>query len=121
MNRLLRSFKDAFSGLNYCFATQRNMLIHVAAGLAVLLLSLWLGITALEMLIVLGAVFLVLVTEVINTALERTVDLATRKRNDIAHIAKDVAAGAVLLTAIFAVIVGLVILGPPLWSMLINR
>ncbi len=120
MHRLMRSFQDAFAGLFYCFATQRNMVIHGVVGLLVLLFSLWLRIPLLEMLVLLGAIFIVLVAEAFNTALEKAVDVATREQNEIAHIAKDVAAGAVLLTAIFAVLVGVFILGPPLWALLVS-
>ena len=119
MRRLLRSFKDAFSGLSYCFATQRNMVIHAVIGLAVLGLSFWLRVPVVEMLLLLAAIFLVLVAEAFNTALEKAVDVATSDSNDLAHIAKDVAAGAVFLAAVFAVLVGLAVLGPRLWGIML--
>lgn len=115
MNRLARSFKDAFAGLAYCFVTQRNMTIHTVFGLLIFMAALWLRVSMLEMLILLTAIFAVLVAEALNTALEKAVDLCTREENDLAHIAKDVAAGAVLLAATFSVLVGLFVFGPRLW------
>lgn len=118
MQRLIRSFRDAFAGLAYCFATQRNMVIHAAAGAAVMLLSHLLHLERWELLFILTAVFAVIIVEAVNTAIEKTVDLATKERQKLAHIAKDVAAGAVLLTTFYAVLVGLLVLGPRLWEAL---
>jgi diacylglycerol kinase len=117
MNRVLLSLKNAFIGLKFCFATQRNMIIHAAVGAIVLATGFLLKVSKNEMLFLLAVVILVLVAEAFNTALEKTIDLYTRERNHLARIAKDVAAGAVLLTALFAVIVGLVIFGPLLWQL----
>jgi diacylglycerol kinase len=118
MERLLRSFRDAFAGLAYCFATQRNMAIHAAAGAAVLVLAFLLHLERWEFFLILSAVFAVLIAETINTAIEKAVDLATKEQHRLAHIAKDVAAGAVLLTTFYAVLVGVLILGPRLWEAL---
>ena len=117
MKRMIRSFKDAFAGLNYCFRTQPNMVIHLVIGMLVLGLSLFLQLSLPELLLLVTAVFGVLAAEAFNTALERTVDVATRERNELAHLAKDVAAGAVLLSAFYALIVGGVILGTRLWKL----
>jgi len=118
MNGVLNSLKNAFIGLRYCFVTQRNMTIHAIVGVIVLISGLVLSVSVTEFLFLIAAVFLVLVAESFNTALEKTIDLYTRERNHLAQTAKDVAAGAVLLTSIFAVIVGVIILGPPLWALL---
>lgn len=116
MDKVLHSLKNAFFGLKYCFITQRNMVIHTLVGTAVFFLALLLRVSVSEKLFLLTAIFLLLVAEAFNTAIEKTIDLYTRKRNSLAHIAKDVAAGAVLMTALYAVIIGLAVLGPPLWS-----
>lgn len=92
------------------------MVIHAIFGSAVIVAGVALKISMTEMIFLLAAVFMVLVAEAFNTALEKTIDLYTKERNHLAHIAKDVAAGAVLLTSIYAVIIGLIILGPPLWN-----
>jgi len=117
MDKVLFSLRNAFFGLKYCFSTQRNMVIHAVIGLFVLISALALAVSLTEILFLLTAIFLVLVAETFNTALEKVIDLYTQQRNKLAHIAKDIAAGAVLLTSIFAVLVGLIILGPPLWQL----
>jgi len=112
---VFRSLKNAFVGLKYCFKTQRNMVIHALFGAAVVITGLSFKVSVFEMLFLLTAIASVLVAEAFNTSLEKTIDLYTVKRNHLAQTAKDVAAGAVLLTSIYAVIVGLIVLGPPLW------
>lgn len=118
MNRMARSFKDAFAGLNYCYKTQPNLVIHVVIGVLVLSLSLLIRVSLLELLFLVTAAFGVLIAEVFNTALERAVDVATQEHNKLAHLAKDVAAGAVLLSAAYAIIVGGVIFGTRLWKLI---
>ncbi|NLA26146.1 MAG: diacylglycerol kinase family protein [Firmicutes bacterium] len=118
MERLIRSFRDAFAGLSYCFATQRNMVIHAILGAAILLLSYLFHLEGWELFFILTAVFAVITVEAINTAIEKTVDLATKEQQELAHIAKDVAAGAVLLTTFYAILIGTFILGPRLWGVL---
>ncbi len=118
MQKVLLSFKYAFQGLKYCFYTQRNMVIHAITGVLVIMLAFYLRISLTGMLFLLTAIILVMVTEILNTALEKAIDLFTSERNRLAHRAKDIAAGAVLLTSLFALIIGLCILGPPLWDML---
>ncbi len=118
MHKVLNSLKNACYGLQYCFSTQRNMTIHTMVGVIVVVMGIILRVSLYEMLFLLAAIMLVLVSEAFNTAIEKTIDLYTAERNSLAQVAKDVAAGAVLLTALFAVIVGLVVLSPPLWQAL---
>lgn len=118
MKRVALSLKNAFHGLVYCFKTQRNMAVHAFAGFLVLILGIILQVALPGMLFLLTAIMVVLVAEAFNTAIEKTIDLCTKERNYLAQVAKDVAAGAVLMTAIFAVIVGLTVLGPPLLSII---
>lgn len=120
MRRLSHSFRDAFAGLRYCFVTQRNMAIHLAAAVVAVLAAYLLPLEPWEFLLIVTAVFAVLIAETINTALEKTVDLITREQHELAHIAKDVAAGAVLLSAIYALVIGLLIFGPHLWKALLK-
>jgi diacylglycerol kinase len=96
--------------------TQRNARIHLSLALVVIVLGLWLGLSRIEWAII----GLVLAAESFNTVAEAAVDLATAEYHPLAKIAKDVAAGAVLLMAITAVVVGLLILGPPLWAALLT-
>lgn len=111
---LWRSFGYAFAGLGYVLRTQRNFRIHLAvAGLAVAV-GLYLGLGWLEWAVVIICIALVLIGEMVNTVIEAIVGLASPAYHPLAKIAKDVAAGAVLLTALASVIVGLLVLGPHL-------
>ncbi len=116
---LLTSFKHAFSGVWYVLRTQRNARIHLTVALVVIALGLWLGLSYTEWAVIVLTIGLVLAAESFNTVAEAAVDVATAERHPLAKIAKDVAAGAVLLVAITAVVVGLLILGPPLWRALL--
>ena len=116
---LLASFKHAFSGMWHVLRTQRNARIHLSVALVVVALGLWLGLSHTEWAIIALTIGLVLVAEAFNTVAEAAVDLATAEYHPLAKIAKDVAAGAVLLMAIAAVVVGLLILGPPLCQALL--
>jgi len=89
--------------------------------IVVLALGLWLGLNLTEWAILVVTMAVVFVAEFVNTAVEAAVDLVTEDRHPLARIAKDVAAGGVLVAAVLAVIVGLLILGPPLWSRLFGN
>ena len=95
--------------------TQRNAWIHLCATVAVTALGLWLGLGRLEWAVIVLAIGLVWMAEFVNTALEAVVDLASPDLHPLAKIGKDVAAAAVLMGAITSVVVGLLVLGPPLW------
>jgi diacylglycerol kinase (ATP) len=103
---LIQSFNYAIDGLIYVLRTQRNMRIHFAASVIALGLALFLRLESWAFVALIFAAALVIVAELINTAIEATIDLVTNTYDPIAEIAKDVAAGAVLLAAINAVIVG---------------
>ncbi|OGY17523.1 MAG: hypothetical protein A2784_05175 [Candidatus Chisholmbacteria bacterium RIFCSPHIGHO2_01_FULL_48_12] len=109
------SFKVAFSGLKYAFLTQPNFRVHSLIAALVLTTAVILKLSRLEWLVLLVAVTLVLIAEMINTSLEAATDLLAPEYQSQAKIAKDVAAGMVLLAAIFSVIIGLVIFIPHLW------
>ncbi len=109
---LLDSFNRAAKGIIFCLRTQRNFRIHLLAALLVLFSSLWFHITKEEFLLVLTAIFLVLVAEIINTAIEVTIDLITRDYHPLAAVAKNVAAGGVMLTAVMAVVIGYIVFFP---------
>jgi len=104
-HKLITSFIAAFQGIAFAVCRERNMRFHLVAAVLVLAASFYFRVERWELLFVLTAVFLVLITEMINTALEKAVDLSTRKYNDLAHAAKNVAAGAVLFAALFALAV----------------
>jgi diacylglycerol kinase len=115
---LLEAFRLAFSGLWYALRTQRNMRIHLGVASAVTIAGLWLGLSADQWAVLALTSGLVLLSEMINTVVEKLMDLVCPDYHPLAKIVKDVLAGAVLLAAIVAVIVGLLVLGPPLWSRL---
>ncbi len=102
---LLQSFNYAIDGLIYVLRTQRNMRIHFVAAAIVLGLALLFRLPAWAFVALIFASSLVIVTELINTAIEATIDLVTTTYDPIAQIAKDVAAGAVLLASINALLV----------------
>ena len=113
---LASSFRYAFAGVRYLLWTQRNAKIHSAIGLAAIALGMLLGIDRYEWLALLLTITIVIAAEGVNTALEAVVDLASPEYHALAKIAKDVGAGTVLITAIAAVIVGLVLFVPHLLS-----
>ena len=109
-----RSFKHAYRGLVYAVRTQRNMRFHVVASAAVLILSLLVGVSKLELAMLVLVILAVFVAEMFNTAMEFAVDLVTQEYHPLAKLAKDVSAGAVLVASIAAVLVGYLILGDDL-------
>ncbi len=115
---LLTSFRCAGRGLLDVFRTQRNFRIHLVIAALALLLAAWLRLPRQEWASLILVIGTVLSAEVFNTSAEVLVDLASPEYHPLAKRAKDVAAGAVLLAAIIAVIVGLLLLGPPLWARL---
>ena len=112
---LYRSFYFAFTGLWFLLRTQRNARIHLALGLIAFGLAAWLGVSRVEWAILVCAVAGVLILEGLNTSIEAAVDLASPDIHPLAKHAKDLAAGMVLIAAIAASVLGLLILGPPLW------
>jgi diacylglycerol kinase (ATP) len=106
-----RSFNHAYRGLIYAVRTQRNMRFHVVVAAVVLVLSLLVGVSKLELAMLVLVIMAVFFAELINTAMEFTVDLVTREYHPLARLAKDVSAGAVLVTSIAALAVGYLILG----------
>jgi diacylglycerol kinase len=116
---LLASFGYAFAGLGYLLRSQRNAQIHLVLGAIAVALGLALGIARWEWVALALTCALVLIAEGINTAVEAAVDLASPGYHPLAKVAKDVAAGTVLLAAIFAIIVGCLLFLPHLWPLLL--
>lgn len=110
---LLWSLNFAIDGIVYALRTQRNMRLHMLAAVIVAVASLLLDITGIELVAVVFAISLVFITELINTALEAAVDVAVETYDPLAKVAKDVAAGAVLVSAINAVAVAYLVLFEP--------
>ena len=112
------SFKYALDGFWYMLRTQKNAWIHLTATLCVLLLSWWLEIEPYEWLAILLVIGLVWMAEVLNTALEIIVDLASPEKHPLAKIGKDVGAASVLIAAGLAVVIGVIVLWQPLMAKL---
>ncbi len=116
---LFTSFRYAWAGISYAFQTQRNFRIHTGIGALAMFLCWSLGVSNLEVAIVCLTIGAVLVMEILNTALESLVDLTVGQTYHVlAKIAKDCAAGAVLMAAIIALIIAILIFAPPLWAIL---
>ena len=103
---LLDSFNYAFEGIIHVLRTQRNMRIHFVIAVVVLVAAIFADVTKLELIALLLAIAFVLIAEMINTAIEGAIDVATTSFDPMAKLAKDIAAGAVLIAAINAVAVG---------------
>jgi diacylglycerol kinase (ATP) len=114
----LHAFRHAFRGWWYVLHTQRNAWIHAVVTTLVILVAFWLHLPLRDWAVLLLTIVLVWTAEFINTALEAVVDLASPEQHPLAKVGKDVGAAAVLIAALTSILVGLLILGPPLWEKL---
>jgi len=103
---ILESFNFAFEGIIHVLRTQRNMRIHFLAAVVVLVAALAVGVSKLELIALLLAIAFVFITEMINSALEHAIDVATTSFDPLAKLAKDIAAGAVLIATVNAIAIG---------------
>lgn len=118
LSRRLNSLRYAFAGWWYVLRTQRNAWVHAAISTGVLLLAWLLRLARVEWAILILTITVVWIAEFVNTSLEAIVDMTMPDPHPLAKVAKDVAAAAVLVGAGGAILVGLLILGPPLWQAL---
>lgn len=116
--RLIESIGYALEGLLYALRTQRNMRIHVVLGLTAFLLGILWGFGPWELAVLTVTVTLVLAAEIFNSALEVAIDLFTSDYNHLARVAKNLAAAAVLVTALNALVIGYLLFGPRLAGIL---
>ncbi|MFC2048644.1 diacylglycerol kinase [Elusimicrobiota bacterium] len=105
-SNIVRSLDYALKGLVYTIRTERNMRIHVICAILILMISLFLNLTRMDMISIVFSIALVLIAEMLNTASELMVNLITEQHHPLAKIIKDVTAGAVLFASICAVVVG---------------
>lgn len=118
MNKFIRGFGYAFKGLWYTAKTQLNFRVHLVCTVIALMLGYGLNISASEWLWIIICIGLVLLTELLNTALELLCDVISPEYNEkIGHV-KDISAGAVLVTAVTALVIGAVIFLPKLLLLL---
>ncbi|WP_424766226.1 diacylglycerol kinase family protein [Paenibacillus sp. sgz302251] len=120
MRKFMRSFLAAGAGVGFAIRTQSHMRFHIAAAIMVCGLGWLVSLKPLEWAIIIVTIAMVMTAEMMNTAIEQAVDLASPNIHPIAKIAKDAAAGAVLISAALSLVVGLLIMGPPLWHLLVK-
>jgi len=106
------SFRNAFAGIVSALSTQVNLKIHLVAGFLAIMLGLFLQISSFEFVSIILVISLVVLSEMINTALEHLADAVTKEHNEYIKMAKDVSAGAVLISAFTSLIVGAIIFLP---------
>ena len=114
------SVKDCLNGLSFIMISEHNFKREIILAMLALITSYVLGVSRVGFVIVLLVIALVIVSEIFNTAIEKTVDLCTREYNEVARIAKDVSAFAVFTMCIFAVIIGIIIFVPKIMMILMG-
>ncbi len=112
----VKSFQYAFQGWWYVIRTQQNAWIHALVSLVVLILAFWLRLSTIDWAILILAIIMVWIAEFMNTAMEVVIDLYSPEIHPLAKVAKDVSAAAVMLGAFGAMVIGLLVMGPPLWQ-----
>jgi diacylglycerol kinase len=116
--KFIASFVYAFRGLWYALRTQRNAQVHVGVAMIVIVAGILFRLSAVEFAIIFVAITGVFIAEMFNTVFELCIDLASPEYHPLAKIAKDVAAGAVLLYAILSIVIGVFIFGPHLLALI---
>jgi diacylglycerol kinase (ATP) len=111
----IAAFGHAFRGWGYVLKTQHNAWIHSVVATVVIVLGLWVNLPPRDWAVLVLIIAMVFTAEFINTAIEAVVDLASPVHHPLAKTGKDVGAAAVLVASLAAVLIGLLILGPPLW------
>ena len=115
---ILKSIQNAFSGIGSLIKSENNSKIHLTATILVLVLAIFLNLPIIHWVFLIFATFIVWITEAINTSIEYMFDLIQPEIDPKVKIGKDISAGAVLLSSILSVIIGLLILGPPLINLI---
>ena len=112
LKKQLRSFGYAWKGIQSCVGKEQNLSFHLIAAMAVIIAGIVLGITRTEWIMVVMCIGTVIAAELFNTAFEKLVGLVSPERHPVAGQVKDIAAGAVLICAVAAAIIGLIIFIP---------
>lgn len=116
----IAAFGHAFRGWWYVLKTQHNAWIHSWFATGVVIVGLWVGLKPIDWAVIVLTIAMVFTAEFINTAIEAVVDLASPVHHPLAKVGKDVGAGAVLVAALAGIVIGLLVIGPPLWARLIS-
>ena len=118
INSIIHSFKFALDGIRFALKTQKNLHIHLTIAALVTIASFFLHGSPIEIAILVLTIAVVISLELVNTAIEATIDLVSPHSQPLAKIAKDLGAAAVLIAALFAVIIGVIILVPRLFALI---
>lgn len=121
VRRFARSLSFALRGIAFGLRTEPHLRAHLVIAALVVAAGFWLGITPQQWTVIALCTALVVACELINTAVERAVDLVTPDYHPLAEAAKNAAAGAVLVAVAGAVVCGLIILGPALWEFIVDN
>lgn len=108
----LRSFGYAWKGITTCIGKEQNLSFHLIATALVTVAGLYFGITAIEWIVVVGCIGMVIAAELFNTAIEKLTNLVSPEYHPLAGTVKDIAAGAVLVCAVTAAIIGIIVFSP---------
>ena len=119
-SKFKESFNHATDGLEYAINHERNLKIEIFMGILACIAGFLFKISIVEWLVIVLVISMVICLELVNTSIERTVDLVTKEYKDLAKAAKDVAAGAVLIMSMFSVVIGIIIFLPRIVALL-NR
>lgn len=111
----IQSFRHAFRGWFYVLRTQPNAWVQSVVAIVIFILGIWLRISPLEWAVIILTTAVVFAAEFLNTAIETVVDLASPDIHPLAKVGKDVGAAAVMVSALAAILIGLLLFGPPLW------
>lgn len=111
---LLGSFKNAYNGLKYAYYAENHLRSHIVMAFFAIFMAYFLDVSRIEWLIIIASIFFVITLELINTSIEVIIDMIEPNENPLAGLVKDISAGAVLLSAMLALINGLVIFVPKL-------
>lgn len=117
IKRLINSFGYATKGIISVYKTEQNILIHTIIAIIVLCLAFYFKVSSIESCILALSIGLVIAFEIINTAIEYTIDMAMPNIHPMAKLAKDSASGAVLVTAITSIVIGLIIFIPKIMEL----
>jgi diacylglycerol kinase len=110
--KLIKSFENAWAGIRSCFKSEPNFRIHLVAAIVAIMFSLMLNIAAMEWIVVSFCIAFVITMEMLNTAIEKLCDVVHKEQHTVIKKVKDIAAGAVLLAAVFSLITAGIIFLP---------
>jgi len=118
--RLLKKFGYALNGIRLAITKNTSFTTHIIISFLVCFLSIYFKINSIELMFVLSAIFLVLITELINTAIEESINGYTKEFKRVFMISKDSAAGAVLLAVFYSIIIGIIVFGPKFYILFLK-